>query len=128
MKLITILTVIIASMLVANSADAQVCNIKGTYDTIEVAYDSYDAGTNTLSISVNSDSPFAANITATVSVTYKCNNNNQTKKETYSGKFIANPSTSTKFDLTGVPSTIKEGYSTYTLSNYSISLSGNKCE
>lgn len=128
MKLFTFLTIFIASMFVANSADAQVCNIKGTYDTIEVVYDSYNADTNTLSISVNSDSQFAANITATVSVTYKCNNNNQQKKETYSGKFIANPSTSTKFDLTNVPSTIKDGLSTYTLSNYTISLSGNKCE
>lgn len=113
----------IVAVLVPTIVHAQVCKIKGTYDTIEVARDSYNPQNNTLSLVVNSDSQHAANLTVTVKVTY-IKNRSKSKEETYSEKFIANPSVSTKCDLT-IPNTIDQNYE---LKEYKISLSGYKCE
>lgn len=125
MKYIAILTLFLVALCTPNYTDAQVCNIKGTYDTVEVAYDSYDAATNKLTVSVNSDSQQAANITITATVNYK--NGNVTKTQTYTERVIAQPCTSSICEIT-VPSSVTISNWKYTFSDYTLSISGNKCE
>lgn len=112
----------IVALLIPSIADAQVCNIKGTYDTVEVVHSNYNSQNNTLSVTVNSDTQYAVNLMVTVQVVYSDGYND--KEATYTEKFIAQPSVSTTCDLT-VPNKIDRQY---TLKDYKISISGKKCE
>lgn len=112
----------IVALLIPSIANAQVCDIKGTYDTVEVVRSNFNPQNNTLSVTVNSDSQYAVNLTVTVQVVYSYGASN--KEATYTEKFIANPSAPTTCELV-VPNIID---TTYTLKDYKISLSGKKCE
>lgn len=122
MKILKFVIFFIVALLIPSIANAQVCDIKGTNDTVEVVRSNFNPQNNTLSVTVNSDSQYAVNLTVTVQVVYV--NGSYNKEATYIEKFIAYPSASTTCNLT-VPNIINTNY---TLKDYKISLSGKKCE
>ncbi len=108
-----------------STIDAQVCKIIGTTgDTVEVFRSSYSDGE--IKVVLSNDSPTAANVQVTVSVTYSYFNYVETI--TYSGKVLAQPLGSSEVSI-AVPETINKRGAEYKFSSYSIiSVTGNKCD
>lgn len=107
-------------------ASGQTCQIKGTYDTVQVFSKNYNPASGILSVTVSSDSPSAANLQITVTTTYKYFNYSETR--TYSENFLAQPNTSTLCEVR-FPSSFSQDGREYKLDSYEItSLTGVKCE
>ncbi len=128
MKKSIIISLFIAiTMFLPDMVNAQTCQIKGTYDTVQVFSKLYDASTGNLCVTVSSDSPSAANLQLTVSVSYK-DPYNRVETRTYNENFLAQPNTSTACNIS-IPSTLVIYNNTYTMQEYKITeLTGVKCE
>lgn len=109
-------------------ADAKVCQISGTLDTVEIFSDYYDAPKEKLIVNLSSDSQQAANVKITVEVTYKNDIYNKKKTKTYTQPFRAEPAQSTVCEML-IPKSFKvDGY-IYEYESYKITgLTGTKCQ
>ena len=122
-RFFSVLLILLGLSFASQSLSAQVCSIKGSNgDTVQVFGSSMDRGT--LTVTLGSDSQYAATVDVTVSVTY--NDGYRSETRTYSTKCIAQPGQTTPVTLS-VPEKISVNGRDYPLADYKITLSGNKC-
>lgn len=123
MKKLLLSLFVVIGILLPITANAQICRIAGTNDTIEL-FDSSHAG-NVIKMTFSNDSRSAANVSVVITVTYRCNNLTITR--TYKKKALIQPLQSTEVSVI-IKESIIEDNRTYNFESYTVdSITGTKC-
>lgn len=125
MKKLLLSLFVVIGILLPITANAQICRIAGTNDTIEL-FDSSHAG-NVIKMTFSNDSRSAANVSVVITVTYRQPQNPTPITRTYKKKALIQPLQSTEVSVI-IKESIIEDNRTYNFESYTVdSITGTKC-